>query len=95
MKTYEFDLSDCVSPEDIHGVILERLPLPEYYGGNLDALYDVLTDPHEPWRRVFTGMDTARAIVGAKYMRQFEKLCRRAAEDNDSLEEFFGSMNKD
>ena len=34
--------------EHLHDVLAEQLSLPEYYGRNLDALFDCLTDLHEP-----------------------------------------------
>ncbi len=84
-KKYSFDLSACYSPEDVHDVIRDVLPLPEYYGGNLDALYDALTDPHAPWELTFTGCQTVRAIVGAKFMSSFRRVCEDAAKECDRL----------
>lgn len=82
---YHFDLSSCYSPEDVHDVIRDELPLPQYYGGNLDALYDVLTDPHEPWVLSFTGCTTVTSVIGAKYMKAFKKMCSDASGDNENL----------
>jgi ribonuclease inhibitor len=31
----------------LHSYLREQLPLPEYYGGNLDALFDCLSDLSE------------------------------------------------
>ena len=36
------------SREALHRALREMLSLPEWYGKNLDALYDCLTDPREP-----------------------------------------------
>ena len=33
----------------VHELLKAALKLPDYYGCNLDALYDVLLDPHEQW----------------------------------------------
>lgn len=33
----------------VHELLKAALNLPDYYGCNLDALYDVLLDPHEQW----------------------------------------------
>lgn len=35
----EFD-----NPEEVHEYLAKELDFPEYYGGNLSALYDVLTE---------------------------------------------------
>ncbi len=84
-KHYSFDLSACYSPEDVHDVIRDVLPLPEYYGGNLDALYDVLTDPHAPWELSFSGCRTVEAIVGAKFWAAFRRVCEDAAKESGRL----------
>ncbi len=86
MKEFSFDLTECYSPDDIHSLLSDKLPLPEYYGGNLDALHDVLTSPHKPWHLSFSGMKAAEALVGAKYMRNFKRMCAHAAAESDELE---------
>ena len=45
---------DCIN-KDIHSLLKEKLDFPDYYGFNLDALYDVLLDTHEKWEIRFTG----------------------------------------
>ncbi|MDD6479337.1 MAG: barstar family protein [Oscillospiraceae bacterium] len=43
MKKINIDFSECKYPLDLHREIKERLELPEWYGNNLDALWDMLT----------------------------------------------------
>jgi len=43
MKTVVIDFSKCKYPMDLHNEIREKLELPEWYGDNLDALWDMLT----------------------------------------------------
>ncbi len=43
MKTVIIDFSECKYPLDLHKEIKEKLELPEWYGNNLDALWDILT----------------------------------------------------
>ena len=43
MKTVIIDFSKCKYPLDLHKEIRGKLELPEWYGNNLDALWDVLT----------------------------------------------------
>ncbi len=45
------DLSACGDREDLYAVLREGMDLPEYFGGNLDALWDVLTEPAYRLRR--------------------------------------------
>ncbi len=41
---YVIDLTGVTSREELHDRIEEALPLPGYYGRNLDALYDALQE---------------------------------------------------
>lgn len=43
MKTIVIDFSECKYPLDLHNEIRKKLELPEWYGNNLDALWDMLT----------------------------------------------------
>ena len=78
---YEIDLSGIYSVEELQDLLREKLPLPAYYGGTLDALYDVLTDEGINWSINISGTDDAEAILG-KYMRNFKKMCRRVNEES-------------
>ncbi len=44
MDKYFIDLSDAENYFDVHKIIKKELKFPDYYGENLDALYDCLTD---------------------------------------------------
>jgi len=85
MTEYIFPTDTCFTPDDLHELIAAKLPLPACYGGNLDALYDVLTEPHPPWKLTFTGCKTASAVIGARYMRAFRKCCEDAAQESEGL----------
>ena len=80
---YEIDLTGIFSVEEMQELLREKLPLPAYYGGTLDALYDVLTDEGMNWKIKITGTDDAEAILG-KYMRNFKKMCRRVNDESDN-----------
>lgn len=43
MKSIVIDFSQCKYPLDLHNEIREKLELPEWYGNNTDALWDMLT----------------------------------------------------
>lgn len=43
MKTIYIDFTDIGDYEDFYTQLKEKLTLPEYFGDNLDALYDSLT----------------------------------------------------
>jgi ribonuclease inhibitor len=49
LKTYKYkvDFSEVKHFIEIHEVLKRDLELPDYYGGNTDALWDCLTDMRE------------------------------------------------
>lgn len=47
MKYFVLDGAAVKSREDLHRRLAEGLNFPDWYGGNLDALYDCLTDLEE------------------------------------------------
>ena len=67
--TYVFLDGDKIrSNADLHGAFAASLALPEWYGGNLDALHDVLTERTDPV-----------GIVIVNELSLHENLGRRAA----------------
>ena len=48
MKTITLDLERMTSVPALHKYLRSALALPVYYGANLDALYDCLTEIAEP-----------------------------------------------
>ena len=43
--TVVLDFSTCSNREELYDVLREGMSLPEYFGANLDALWDILTEP--------------------------------------------------
>ena len=82
---YEIDLAGVYNPDDLHEVIAKVLPLPEYYGGNLDALHDVLTDIPEETHISFVNSYEAEVMM-PKYMAGLKRMCRDTQDENDSLQ---------
>lgn len=62
MKTYNLNFSKVVTQDDFHAVIKSSLDCPDYYGRNLDALWDVLTGYIETPSRLM--------IVGAVHLEE-------------------------
>ena len=57
MKRIELDFKDLFTPRQIHEYIAEKLDFPDYYGKNLDALYDCRTDICEDTHVVIRNYD--------------------------------------
>ena len=88
MREYHIDLKNIFSADDFHELLEQTLPLPDYYGRNLDALYDVLTEQSEGWDITFSGCADAEAILG-KYMKSIRRMCEKAQGENEKLKVTF------
>jgi len=49
--------------QTLHAYLKEQCKFPEYYGNNLDALYDVLTDREEPLEIKLEHADELKEIL--------------------------------
>lgn len=84
----EIDLTDVRSKEEFHDKIQEELDCPNYYGRNMDALYDVLTAYCEPVELDFIGfVDFAQDLPG--YGSAFKEMCLEAMAENHELTIYF------
>ena len=70
--------------EQLHDMLSEQLALPEYYGRNLDALFDCLTDLHEDTELRLTHADTLFAHLGV-YADVLQTVLRDACAENPRL----------
>lgn len=85
---YTIDLSGVQDKAALHDLLARSLPLPDYYGRNLDALYDCLLEPHEPWNITFTGCARAEETLGG-YFAGFKDTFADAEEFTDSVRATF------
>lgn len=71
--------------EELHEFLKEELDFPEYYGGNLSALYDVLTDISDDTRIVInlTGVEDENML---DFLERMAEVLSDAADENDYLE---------
>lgn len=84
MKYAMIDGRAVTSMEEIHQTLAQQLSFPEWYGGNLDALHDCLSDLHEETSISLLHAETLLETLGPAYTR----LCRvlsDAAEENPYL----------
>ena len=70
--------------EALHSELIRALPLPEWYGKNLDALYDCLTDLSDPTEILLLHAEAMERALG-DYALRFELVLRDAAEENRRL----------
>lgn len=80
VKVSEFD-----TVEEIHEYLAERLGFPAYYGKNLSALYDVLTDISDDTKIIMdmTDIMNGELLEGA---RRMSEVMNDASSENEYLE---------
>ena len=70
--------------ETLHRVLAAGLQFPDWYGGNLDALHDCLTEINQPTEPVIRGSDTLETALGS-YAAAFRRVLTDSAAQNDAL----------
>ena len=80
MKKCVLDCSAIANPEDFHDALVEALVLPQWYGTNLDALYDCLTAITEQTEITLLNF----AQLGKQYAG-FEAVFRDATDANSRI----------
>ncbi|RKT01432.1 barstar family protein [Chryseobacterium defluvii] len=82
MKTIYIDFTDIGDYEDFYTQLKEKISLPEYFGDNLDALYDVITGGLEmPLHIEFVNMSVDQLEI-------FEDLLTTLEDAEEELESF-------
>ena len=69
----------CMGEAQAHGYLARKLSLPEYYGGNLDALYDCLTELPE------TLLVVEHTAEAEPYFLRVRQVLRDAEEEHPDL----------
>lgn len=70
------------SREILHRTLAAGLRFPDWYGGNLDALHDCLTDMTEPVELVIRDSSALNAALGG-YAAAFRQVLADCATEND------------
>jgi len=83
MKTIELNLTHIHTVRALHIYMQYMLDLPPYYGRNLDALHDALTEARILNLRIVMGKDTSPEM--AAYLPRLARVLEDAARENESL----------
>ena len=88
MKDITIDCRGFVPRSDLHRAFADALAFPDYYGNNLDALHDCLTDISEETRiRLLNWMDAEQRL--GNYARSAKRAILDAATENRNLAVIF------
>ena len=85
MKTITLDLAHMQSVPALHNYLRSVLALPVYYGANLDALYDCLTELDAVTELVVPAAIADEAHLGW-YGEQLLQVLQDAAKENEILQ---------
>ena len=85
MRKITLDIEKMRSLPMLHKYLHTALALPEYYGSNLDALYDCLTEMSESTELVVPKKVADEAYLGW-YGQQFLQMLEDAAAANEALQ---------
>lgn len=75
MKHCVLDGSIIETKEQLHDILQQELDLPEWYGRNLDALYDCLTDGTEEMQIEIRNKEALEKHLG-RYAKALERVLR-------------------
>ena len=84
MKLVTLSAAEIPDLPALHAVLARRLDFPAWYGANLDALYDLLTERSEPTDVVLADPRALRFQLGKDYDR-FLQVLRDAKEAGASI----------
>lgn len=75
MKRLHIDLNQIGSYADFYGLLRQELSLPDYFGNNLDALYDVISGQVQlPLEIEFTNGNAFKKRAFSKLIRTLQAL---------------------
>lgn len=85
MKTCILDGEKIKDREMLHDILAADLSLPAWYGRNLDALYDCLTDRQEETKILIKNRELLEHTLG-KYASSLAQALCRASGDNPRVQ---------
>lgn len=92
MKRIVLDFNGMNSKEEIQEYLAEQMEFPFYYGKNLDALYDCLTDIGEPTAIACNLPKIQEDSQMEDYLKRLYRTFQDAEVDNGNLAVFFGRL---
>ena len=75
MKSVILDAKKMLEKEKMHEYFAKKFDLPEYYGRNLDALFDCLCEINEPTLIKLKNEDALQGDTKESLIRLFHDVC--------------------
>lgn len=83
METITIDFTGAKNWDEVHERISKPLDFPEWYGKNLDALWDLLTGYIAPCNIIIKGTKK----VSSEYLEYVQRICNVFIEAEDEYKE--------
>ncbi len=84
MKSITLNFKHMTSRDATHDYLEKKLKLPDYYGRNLDALFDCLTEIGEPTTIIIKHRDRVDEAI-RQYTEILVTVFMNACEENENL----------
>ncbi len=84
MKKITIDCLEISDKEELHNTLAKELKFPDWYGENLDALYDCLTSIFEETTIIIENFSSLEKRLES-YASAFMKVMKKADEDNEKI----------
>ncbi len=73
MREIVLDIDNVCGADEFYDLLGKEIELPAYFGRNLDALYDVLTEQPEGIRITLVNTDVMEAMA-PKFLRRLKRM---------------------
>ena len=70
------DGNDILNREDFFGAVNQSLDFPDYFGNNLDALADILSETDEDYVFECRNYDRLTEHLGSRFIRRLKRMLR-------------------
>lgn len=84
MKQVILNCAQITQRRQLHELLAEKLEFPEWYGHNLDALHDCLTELGEDTKLILSGWKALQENLG-DYAVRFVFVLHQASEENPNF----------
>lgn len=80
MKELVLDIENVCGADEFYDLLGKYIELPAYFGRNLDALHDVLTDLPESVKITLLNTDVMEAMA-PKFLKKFKRMLEDVANE--------------
>ena len=80
MKEIVLDIDNVCGADEFYDLLGKHIELPAYFGRNLDALHDVLTEQPETIKITLVNTDVMEAMA-PKFLRKLRRVLEDAANE--------------